>query len=132
MLTHAAPHQAQAGKKQEPKHDIGKVLVAERAIEPRAQPRAEDGRRERERRQPEHLPIDPAARRLQTRAATSTVQLKIWKTPRRSCLPQPLMLAQRIGSGPDRPASPPMMPPANPIAPSASLPPSENAIGPLK
>ena len=37
-----------------------------------------------------------------TSAVASTVKLKSWKMPRRSCLFQPRILAQRIGSGPDR------------------------------
>src|ERR1700686_5072591 len=62
-------------------------------------------------------------------AVDSTVQLKVWKMPRRSSLAQPRTLAHKVGSGPDRPARPPRMPPANPTRPSASLPPKVKAIG---
>jgi hypothetical protein len=64
-------------------------------------------------------------------AADSTVQLKVWKTPRLSSLPQPRTVAHSVGSGPARPARPPRIPAANPIAASAIRPPKFNAIGAL-
>ena len=96
---------------------------------PRAEPGAEQRARKRQQREPDHFRFDQAAGGLQAQRGDSMVQLKVWKMPRRSSLPQPRTLAHRIGSGPDRPASPPRMPPANPIAASAGLPPNANAIG---
>jgi hypothetical protein len=62
-------------------------------------------------------------------AAVKIVQLKVWKMPRRSSLPQPRTLAHRVGTAPDRPARPPSTPPINPTAVSATFPPMLRATG---
>ena len=121
----AAPDQADAGQKQQPEHDVAEI--AGRSARDRFARRA---------RRRTAWPARPAARAKALRAVTKPVpacrhsdavrmvQLKVWKMPRRSSLPQPRTLAHRIGSGPDRPARPPRMPPANPTMPSAARPPN--------
>jgi len=46
LMTEAAPHQADAGQKQKPEHDVTKISVAKRVIGSRAEPGA--GERPRE------------------------------------------------------------------------------------
>ena len=52
----AAPHQAEAGQEQQAQHDVAEIAVAERVIDARADPCADDGAGEGDQRQPDTLP----------------------------------------------------------------------------
>ena len=128
--SNAAPHQSDAGQKQQRQHDVVEIPVVQgvvgracrggRRSACRASPAAPAGRRSastkpvatcRHQRGAEHGAVED----LENAAALILVQ--------------PRMLAHRVGSGPDRPARPPRMPPANPTPASAMRPPKRKAIG---
>ena len=56
-MADTAPHQSDAGQKQQPEHDVTKIPVAQAVIDSRAGPGAEYRSGESDQRQPERLPV---------------------------------------------------------------------------
>ena len=63
-----APDQSRTGQEQQTEHDIAKVAIAERLIEPRTEPAPENGSREGEQREIDYLPSDQSACCLQAQS----------------------------------------------------------------
>ena len=65
MRAKTVPHQAEAGQNQQAEHDVAEMLVAQRVIDARPTPGADQRSRKRDERKPDHLRFDEARCRLQ-------------------------------------------------------------------
>src|ERR1700722_14259416 len=63
-----APHQTDPGQKQQPKHDVAEILVAQRMIGARTQPCTDHGAGKSQQREPDHLHVDESGDRLQDKS----------------------------------------------------------------
>ena len=73
----AIPDENRAGEKQQPEHDVAKIPVAQRVIEPRAEPASDDRGRKGKQRKPQYLARDQAACRLHAQRRKQHGVLKV-------------------------------------------------------